>query len=64
MNMGIEILFEESVKGRVNGGMIGPIIVSDVCVLTDLKSKASGVQASQFNMSDNEIQQGCIFCNM
>ena len=41
-------------------------LVSDVCVLTGSgrKNKTSGVQAGQFSMSDNEIHQGCIFCNI
>jgi hypothetical protein len=42
------------------------VLVSDVCVLTGYrcKTKTSGVQAGQFSMSDDEIHQGCIFCNI
>jgi hypothetical protein len=47
---------------------VAPMIalVSDVCDLTGSgkKSKKSGVQASQFSMSDDETHQGCIFSNI
>ena len=42
------------------------VFISDVCVLTGSrwKSKTTGVQGGQFSMSDDEIHQGCIFCNI
>jgi hypothetical protein len=69
--MGIEIFLKRGGKVGKMGEFVGlkkatPMIVSDVCVLTGSgrKPKTSGIQACQFSMSDNEIHQGCIFCNI
>jgi hypothetical protein len=59
------------VRGKVREmgefvGLKATPIVYDICVMTGSgrKTKTSGVQAGQFSMSDDEIHQDGIFCNI